>query len=118
MRVLTILLLLCGTALAEPMKPEARARLESGLKRFTAKEWDAAIAEFRAGYAIDPRPDFLYAWAQAERLRGNCPEAVKLYQEYIASGVTAAQAKMTADHLARCKDATPPPPPPPVVAPP
>ena len=100
--ILVLSLLVAGAALAAPMKPEARAKLDGGLRHFSAKEWDAAIDDFRAGYAMDPQPDFLYAWGQAERLRGNCPEAVRLYSRYLASGVTAEQAKITADNLAKC----------------
>lgn len=106
---LALLLFLCATAAAQ-MLPDAERHLRAGLEHFTAKRYDAAIAELKAGYAVDPKPEFLYAWAQAERLRGNCNAAVPLYQRYLASGVTAEQAKLAADHLAACTAAAPPPP--------
>jgi hypothetical protein len=120
-RVLILFVLL---AAARPARADvtAKERLDSGLRHFAAKEYDAAIADFKAGYALEPRADFLYAWAQAERLRGDCRAATPLYQRYLASGVTAEQAKVAADNLARChklvgEEPAAPPPPPPVVVP-
>ena len=48
-----------------PIKPEAKARFSRGLEYYKMKEYEAAIAEFEAAYAIDPRNEILFAQAQA-----------------------------------------------------
>src|SRR5262245_20246725 len=68
------------------MKAEARAHLEAGLAAYGEKDWARAIAESRAGYELDPRADFLFAWAQATRLSGDCAGAIELYDKFIATG--------------------------------
>jgi hypothetical protein len=106
------------------MKPEARAHLERGLAAYGEKDWTLAISEFRAGYALDPRPDFLFAWAQSARLSGDCAAAIDLYQQFIATGPSPEQSDAAHKMTDRCREtlaATPAPPPapaPPHVAPP
>jgi tetratricopeptide (TPR) repeat protein len=92
---LALLLVLATTSLVTPrhahageppMKPEARALLDAGLGHYAAKDYEAAIAAFRRGYELDARAEFLFAWAQAERLSGDCASAIELYEMFIASG--------------------------------
>jgi len=66
------------------MKPEARVHYERGLKLYEHHQYDDAIGELRAGLAIDPQPDLLYALGQAERRRGHCDRAVEYYQSCLA----------------------------------
>ena len=75
-----------GTARGQgrDMAPEARAHLERGLRAYADREWDDAIEELRAGYQIDPHPDFLFPWAQALRLSGDCAGALPLYRRALA----------------------------------
>jgi hypothetical protein len=103
------------------MKPEARAHLERGLAAYGEKDWARAIREFRAGYAIDPRPDFLFAWAQSARLSGDCAAAIDLYQEFIATGPSPEQSDAAQQMTDRCRETldaapaeTPAPAPPPI----
>jgi hypothetical protein len=88
-----------------PMDPAARTRLEQGLVHYNAREYELAITAFAAGYAIDPRRDFLFAMAQAERLSGDCPTAVVLYEKFLASQPPAAQERAARDNLGRCRTA-------------
>ncbi len=89
------------------MDPQAKERLDRGVLRYTAKEYDAAIVEFRAGYAIEPRREFLFAWAQAERLRGNCAAATPLYRKVLAGQPSVQQREITRLHLERCRQLLP-----------
>ena len=111
------------------MKPEAAALYTRGLERFGARDYAAALADLEAGYAIDPRREFLFAEGQAKRLAGDCKGAVALYQRLLATQPTAVQANATQMALGRCaqhlaehpevvvveqpRPALPPPPPPP-----
>ncbi len=76
-----------GTARGQEhtMAPEARAHLERGLRAYAEHQWNEAIEELRAGYRIDPHPDFLFPWAQATRLSGDCAGALPLYRRALAA---------------------------------
>lgn len=69
---------------ARTMRPDARAHYDRGLKLYARHQYDDAIAELRAGLAIDPQPEILYALGQAERRRGHCDRAVEYYQSCLA----------------------------------
>jgi tetratricopeptide (TPR) repeat protein len=93
MRRLACLVVLLLAALAAParvhadaraMRPEARQHYDRGLKLYGRHQYDDAITELRAGLAIDPQPEILYALGQAERRRGHCDRAVEYYQSCLA----------------------------------
>jgi tetratricopeptide (TPR) repeat protein len=94
------------TALAlapSEMDPEARQRLTQGLEDYQNKAYAAAIKEFRLAYALDPRAEILFAWAQAERLYGRCSRASKLYRRFLASRPSEQQAEAARQGVERCK---------------
>lgn len=109
------------------MRPDARAFFERALSRFGSHDYAAAIADLEAGYALEPRRDFLFAEAQAKRLGGDCGGAVALYQRFLMTGPPAVQASAAQIALGRCAQElanrpqvvvtlpapVPPPPPPP-----
>lgn len=88
------------------MDPEAKERLTRGLEQYQSKEYAAAIKEFRLAYALDPRADILFAWAQAERLYGRCSQASKLYRRFLASKPRPPEQQTEAARQGaeRCKD--------------
>ena len=91
-----------ATDLEGPMQPQAAALYTRGLARYTARDYAAAIADLEAGYAIEPRREFLFAEAQAKRLAGDCKGAVVLYQRFLATSPPALQANATQMALGRC----------------
>jgi hypothetical protein len=110
-----------------PMRPEAAALYARGLERFGARDYAGAIGDLEAGYAIDPRREFLFAEGQAKRLAGDCKGAIVLYQRFLATHPSPVHTNATqialgrcAQHLAEHPDVVvvetprrPPPPPPP-----
>jgi hypothetical protein len=115
-----------ATDVEGPMQPEAAALYTRGLERYTAHDYGGAIADLEAGYAIEPRREFLFAEGQAKRLAGDCKGAVTLYQRFLATNPPAVQANATQIALGRCaqhlaahpeivvvQPPRPPPPPPP-----
>jgi hypothetical protein len=84
------------------MRPETQARYARGLERFGARDYAGAIADFEAGYAIEPRREFLFAEGQAKRLAGDCKGAVALYQRFLATTPSPVQANATQIALGRC----------------
>jgi tetratricopeptide (TPR) repeat protein len=116
-----------GAPLEGPLRPDAQALYDRGLARFQARAYAEAVADFEAGYALDPRREFLFAEAQAKRLAGDCKGAVALYERFLTTDPPALQVNAThiglgrcAQHLAAHPDVVmvePPPPPPPAPAP-
>ena len=105
---------------AAKMKPEARERYDRGLAAYQSKDYPNAIAAFEAGFALEPRREFLFANAQARRLAGDCRGAVPLYQRFLEMAPPPVQASATHIALARCAQqmaAERPAPPPIVVTP-
>jgi hypothetical protein len=84
------------------MRPDAAARYTRGLQEFAARDYAAAIADLEAGYALEPRREFLFAEAQAKRLAGDCKGAVALYQRFLATSPPGVQANATQMALGRC----------------
>ncbi|HEY4187165.1 MAG TPA: hypothetical protein VGP07_18965 [Polyangia bacterium] len=85
-----------------PMTPEARAHYEEGLRLYGDRNFAGAIREFEAGFALDPRREFLFAEAQAYRLAGDCARAIPLYERFLGSGPSALHVDATRLALDRC----------------
>jgi hypothetical protein len=108
MRQALILLLVIGAfagsaGAQRAMAPAARAELERGLRAYGERDWSAAIEAFRAGYAIDPHPDFLFPWAQATRLSGDCAGALPLYRRAREAATGEADRADIDELIARCE---------------
>ncbi len=84
---------------------EVDEHLQRGIEFYAEKQYELALVEFRAGYALDPRPDFLFAMAQAERLSGDCPTAVVYYQRFLETHPDPNQAEAARVNLRRCNRA-------------
>ena len=84
------------------MRPEAEALYTRGLERFATHDYAAADADLEAGYAIEPRREFLFAEGQAKRLAGDCKGAVALYQRFLTTDPAAVQVNATHIALGRC----------------
>ena len=85
-----------------PMTAEARAHYDQGLRLYGDHDFPAAIREFEAGFALEPRREFLFGEAQAYRLAGDCARAVPLYERFLGSGPSALQVDATRLALDRC----------------
>lgn len=72
-----------GVAEADNRKTIARQLFELAIDEYKAKDYDAAAASLAKSHALDPQPQALYALAQAERLAGNCKEAIVHYQQLL-----------------------------------
>jgi tetratricopeptide (TPR) repeat protein len=83
-------------------KAEARRQFERGNLLYAQGRYDLAIEALKAGYALDDRPDFLYALGQAERRRGDCAAALSYYQAYLETAPSAPRAEATLLLMQRC----------------
>ncbi len=91
-------------AAAIPTDPDAKAHLDKGNALFQKGDFEGAADEYKQGYEIQPDPAFLYTWAQAERRRGRCAAAVKLYQRYIATNPPDVSAEYAREGILKCAD--------------
>jgi hypothetical protein len=73
-----------------------------GLGHYAARDFHRAIAEFEAAFALAPRPELLFAEAQAFRLDGDCPRALELYHRFLATHPPPLQVQATQLGLDRC----------------
>lgn len=106
-----ICLMAAGRARAElPRleKPEARKHLEAGLDHYRAKSYVDAAREIERAFALEPRPELLYTWAQALRLAGDCKSAVPLYERFLATAPPEDEALRARKNLTRCRELLPP----------
>lgn len=106
---LVLLALTAGPAFADEspgsaaeLVERADTHLRRGVEFYAEKQYELAIIEFRAGYGIDPRPEFLFALAQAERLSGDCASAVVYYQRFLDTGPDANQTEAARINMRRC----------------
>ncbi len=98
----------------------------AGTKAHAAGDFNKALVELEAAYALDPQPDLLYAIGQVESKLGNCPEATSYFERFRATQTDPAVPKVIEQAIAACKprvveappprQAPPPPPPPTPVA--
>jgi tetratricopeptide (TPR) repeat protein len=95
--------------------PGAKQHFQRAQRHFDGEQYAEAIPELKAAYALEPDPLLLYAWAQAERLAGNCARAIELYRKFLATGPTPQQARLAETNVVDCEAslgrAVPPPPP-------
>ncbi len=100
--VITLLcvLLLSATALASP----AETLLERGLRSYAVGHYPEAIASFQRGYELEPRAEFLYALAQAQRMNGDCRGAVASYRAFLRTSPGERAAAPARQNLARCEE--------------
>jgi hypothetical protein len=82
---------------------EARRHLDKGNRLYLEGRYDDAIVELQAGYALEQRPDFLYALGQAERKRGDCKAAIRYYQAFVDTGQSPQRTVAVLVQIDRCK---------------
>jgi hypothetical protein len=84
--------------------PESQAHFEAGLKAYRAGRYREALAEFKAGYALSPRPAFLLNFAQTYRKLGRFQEAIAQCRRFLAAvpeGKLALEARTLLEQLRR-----------------
>jgi tetratricopeptide (TPR) repeat protein len=69
---------------AAPAEAEAaKAHSDRGMMYYNLSDWPAAIREFRAAFEADPRPEYLFSKAQAEKHRGDYTAAILSYKAFL-----------------------------------
>lgn len=86
-----------------PVKPEALSHFRQGQQLFVEKHYADAAKELAAGYALDPRTEYLYALGQAYRLAGQCDKAIEAYKKYLRASPGQRQLAATQKNIERCE---------------
>jgi tetratricopeptide (TPR) repeat protein len=86
------------------MDPQAKVHLDRGFEHYQAGEYEQAIEELEKGYSIQPRVEFLFAWAQAARFAGRYELAIEKYEAFVAGGATQSQIDAARALIDECKD--------------
>jgi tetratricopeptide (TPR) repeat protein len=108
----------------EGAEPVAERRpgnqLELGLRYYDTQQYEEAAEAFRQAYMANPKPEILYALAQAYRMSGRCDRAQEAYQSFLRTNPEAKKAEAAKVNMERCepKPAAPPAPAPAPKAPP
>ena len=66
--------------------PQAQAAFDAAQEAFAAKDYAVASQQLERAYMLEPEPELLYPWAQAERNLDRCASAIDLYQKFIDTG--------------------------------
>lgn len=69
--------------------PEARAHLESGVKLYRLRDFDGAIAQYKAGALLEDAPTFWFNLGQCYRLLGRYEEAIWHFKQFLTRAPTA-----------------------------
>lgn len=69
--------------LADP--ETSRTLYQAGKRKYQLGDYDRAIELFKQAYEEQPAPAYIYNIAQAYRLKGDCPHALRRYREFLAA---------------------------------
>jgi tetratricopeptide (TPR) repeat protein len=97
-------------AVAGKAEDEAKAHVAKATRAHQDGNFEEARAELEAAYALDPRPDLLYALGQVHAKLGDCREATSYYRRFAASQKDPQVAKVVDQAIAACKPASDTPP--------
>jgi len=96
--------LIAAAVLTRDAAANAKGRdlYKRGIEEYKAQKYEAAAATLKEAYELDPKPNTLFALAQAERLAGRCPEARAHYKELLEATTELATAKAVQTNLELC----------------
>jgi len=108
-------LLFASQAHATP-RNTAKAHVDKAMKAHKQGKFDVALDELKAAYALDPKPDLLFAIAQVYVKLDKCEDAISYYEKFDAVTKDAQAKQVVAQAIDACKAKIapkPPDPPPP-----
>lgn len=91
-------------AQSAPTSPEYKKAIDA----YKAGKYDEAATLLEAAYKVEPKPEILFALAQAERLGGHCDKAIVHYKQLLTQTTELATAKAVQNNLALCPGGEPP----------
>lgn len=114
-RCMLLLVAAASTADAKPKtKQTAKTHMQRAEKAHQQGNYEVALSELKAAYAIDPQPKLLYAIAQVNAKLDRCSEAIELYELFLATVKDSSRQAVVKQAIDACKQrlaeqASPPP---------
>lgn len=102
---LTIVVTTVATAAADPAT-EAQRHIEAATTLHGQNKFAEASVELATAYALDPKPDLLYALGQVNVQLGNCGQAIVFYQRFLTTNPEAGPAGAATEAIETCKQTT------------
>jgi hypothetical protein len=84
-------------------KDEVKAHIARATQAHKDGRFADARVELEAAYALDPRPELLYALGQVDAKLGNCRDAINHYQRFAATQSDPQVARVVDEAIAACK---------------
>jgi iron complex outermembrane receptor protein len=82
---------------------DAQARLSRATELHQAGKIAEALSELTYAYALDPRPEMLYAIGQIQVQLGDCRQAILFYERFLATNPGEAAADAATEAVDTCK---------------
>ncbi len=107
MKKLLLLAVLASTpAFANP-KQEAKVHIDKATAFHGEGKFKEALDELTLAYALDPKPELLYAIGQVHVQLGNCQQAISFYQRFLSTKPAAGPASAAKEAIQTCKTSPP-----------
>jgi tetratricopeptide (TPR) repeat protein len=107
-RTLLLFLLLAPAAAHADAKSEAKAHIDKATTFHGEGKYKEALDELTLAYALDPKPELLYAIGQVHVQLGNCTQAISFYERFLGTKPSAGPAAAAKEAIETCKSAPPP----------
>ncbi len=91
------------SAHAAPHGVDAKAQFDRGAGAYNNNDYAGASDAFAKSFALEPDPETLFAWAQAERKLGHCGKAIELYDKLLAMQLPAENRDAVTKLRAECQ---------------
>lgn len=103
--LLAVLAVLLTASVSEAQnKNGPPGNFEIGVKLYEAGKYEQAAEAFKGAYELAPAPQILFAWAQAERMSGDCKTAIKLFELVLEGELPDANRKAVHTNIEKCKE--------------
>ena len=102
-RLVVIALAIAPAAALAGNKDDARSHVAKATRAHKDGRYAEARVELAAAYALDPRPDLLYALGQVEAKLGNCRDAINHYRRFAATQSDPQVVRVVDQAIAACK---------------
>lgn len=95
-------LLVASQAAAVP-RNTVKAHIDKATKAHKEGKFDVALDELKAAYALDPKPDLLFAIAQVYVKLDKCADAITYYEQFLAATKDAQAKQVVTQAIETCK---------------
>ena len=105
---ITVCLAVSTTSAFADSATEAKQHYELASAAHKAGKFRDALNELMLAYALEPKPELLYAIAQVHVKLGQCPQAITFYERFLASNPRPEHASRAQAAINMCKTNPPP----------